>query len=231
MNHKMLIIVPYRDREEHLKQFVCYTKDNIKNIDYDILIVEQDFYSPFNRGLLLNLGFSFFSQQYSYICLHDVDMIGENFDYSYSDTVTHLSDIEILANGQYREWYGSFLGGVTLFPTHLFAKINGFSNKYWGWGAEDDDLKLRCDSYNLKIIKRNQIYKCLPHERNVNRELYKKNYNRFITNWRTKPEDRKQSIITDGLSNCKDFLKEYDISTNSTYTVMRVNIIYDITKI
>ena len=31
-----------------------------------------------------------------------------------------------------------------MFPIELFEKINGYSNKYWGWGYEDDDLLFRC---------------------------------------------------------------------------------------
>lgn len=39
--------------------------------------------------------------------------------------------------------YGSIFGGVSAIRTDQFVKINGFSNSYWGWGGEDDDLSVR----------------------------------------------------------------------------------------
>ena len=39
--HKLGIIVPYRDREQQLKRFLSHMKDYIKDIDYEIFIVEQ----------------------------------------------------------------------------------------------------------------------------------------------------------------------------------------------
>jgi hypothetical protein len=42
---------------------------------------------------------------------------------------------------------------MTLFPTNVFEKINGFSNLYWGWGFEDDDLRYRCIKNNVPFAK------------------------------------------------------------------------------
>jgi hypothetical protein len=35
------------------------------------------------------------------------------------------------------------LGGAFAVPGELFEKINGFSNLYYGWGGEDDDVYWR----------------------------------------------------------------------------------------
>lgn len=34
-----------------------------------------------------------------------------------------------------------------------FARVNGFSNIFWGWGAEDEDLHHRIVSRNLTITR------------------------------------------------------------------------------
>jgi beta-1,4-galactosyltransferase 4 len=57
--HKLGIIVPYRNRERQLiilkKAIAAYLSD--KNIDYELIVVEQDDAKTFNRGKLLNIGF------------------------------------------------------------------------------------------------------------------------------------------------------------------------------
>ena len=40
-NCKLGIIVPYRDREQQLKRFLSHMKEYIKDIDYEIFIIEQ----------------------------------------------------------------------------------------------------------------------------------------------------------------------------------------------
>ena len=39
--------------------------------------------------------------------------------------------------------YNNIFGGTGAFTREHFEKINGFSNSYWGWGGEDDDLYKR----------------------------------------------------------------------------------------
>jgi DNA-binding LacI/PurR family transcriptional regulator len=51
-NHKLGVIVPYRDRPQQLKRFVSHMEDYLKDIEYEIFIVEQSDDKPFNRGKL-----------------------------------------------------------------------------------------------------------------------------------------------------------------------------------
>ena len=39
--------------------------------------------------------------------------------------------------------YSGYVGGVISFPQFSYDGINGFSNMYFGWGGEDDDLRYR----------------------------------------------------------------------------------------
>ena len=32
-------------------------------------------------------------------------------------------------------------------------QLNGFSNQYWGWGGEDDDMSKRIKAANLTITR------------------------------------------------------------------------------
>lgn len=145
MDRKVGIIVPYRNRVKHLEEFKKSTTDYLNNkgyTNYVIIIVEQDNAKLFNRGMLLNIGFKEAKKlKCDYVVFHDVDMLPKDVDYSYSDTPIHLATDTIP--------FESYFGGITLFPSELFEKINGFSNLYWGWGFEDDDLRYRCVKHNI----------------------------------------------------------------------------------
>ncbi len=40
--------------------------------------------------------------------------------------------------------YGDIFGGASALTREQILKVNGFSNDYWGWGGEDDDMATRC---------------------------------------------------------------------------------------
>ena len=154
---KLGIIVPYRNRYEHLEIF----KDRItsylslRDIDYEIIIVEQDDAKLFNRGMLLNIGFiEAKNLKCNYVVFHDVDMLPVDVDYSYSDIPLHLAtNFVSQPEEKERVLFDTYFGGVTMFPIDMFEEIDGYSNKYWGWGYEDDDLLFRCKEKFLPLNK------------------------------------------------------------------------------
>lgn len=155
--HKLGIIVPYRRRVEQIDYFVRYMTNYLKdkNIRYEIIVIDQDDAKQFNRGILLNIGYIYAKKsKCDYIVFHDVDMIPIDVDYSYSDIPLHLAtDFLTEHNEKKREIFEEYFGGVTLFPISVFEKINGYSNKYWGWGFEDTDLLFRCKVNGISLDK------------------------------------------------------------------------------
>lgn len=155
MTKKLGVIVPYRDREYHLKEFLLVIEDYLvkKGINYEIIIVNQDRAKQFNRGMLLNIGFKYAMKlKCDYVVFHDVDMLPVDVDYSYSETPLHLAtDFELEEGEKEREIFDQYFGGVTMFSMDAFIKIDGYSNKYWAWGYEDTDLLLRCDRKGIEL--------------------------------------------------------------------------------
>jgi len=143
---KLAIIVPYRNRPEQLEKFKTYLEQYLDNRGYEyfIIVVEQTDNKSFNRGKLLNIGFKeAVRRRCDYVVFHDVDMLPLDIDYSYEDFPIHLASDNLP--------FEDYFGGITLFPVHVFEKINGFSNNYWGWGFEDDDLRYRCLKNGIKL--------------------------------------------------------------------------------
>jgi hypothetical protein len=154
MNNKLGIVVPYRNRYEQLlifkKSIISYLKN--KDIDFELIIVEQDNAKEFNRGKLLNVGFTYAKKfKCNYVVFHDIDMLPVDVDYSYSDIPLQLANNFISEDGFSRLLFDEYFGGVTMFSTKDFETINGYSNEYWGWGYEDNDLLFRCKQYNLPL--------------------------------------------------------------------------------
>lgn len=158
---ELIIIVPYRQRAEDLKQFVPHMHRFLRDIKHRIVVIEQAGSGLFNRAKLLNVGFKLYQDQKAYFCFHDVDMLPESAacDYSYPVMPTHLAaycsqfDYQMLP---------SYFGGVLLVNKEDFQRINGCSNQYWGWGGEDDDLRKRFDqTWTIPRRRRMGRYHCI----------------------------------------------------------------------
>ena len=195
MEKKLSIVVPYRNREEHLKQFVPYMEEYLikDGIPFHIYIIHQADDKPFNRAKLLNVGYKE-SEDFDYFAFHDVDMLPIDSDYSYIDCPTHLATRA--EQFGFRLPYDGYFGGVTLFDKESFIKINGYSNEYWGWGAEDDDVLLRCSIMGVSASIKDCGYRSLSHDRNIPQDLYDKNLEKF-RDLRLSPT--KEKIFLDGL--------------------------------
>jgi len=143
-NQKLTLIIPYRNREEHLKEFLPALQNrlNEQNIDYEILIAEQNDTKPFNRAKLLNIATLYSNPESKYFVFHDVDAMPTLLDYRYCNQTVKLFNY-INRCKEYEKYPQTVFGGVTLVPKKIFTDINGFSNNYWQWGKEDDDFLLR----------------------------------------------------------------------------------------
>ena len=144
---KLGVCVPYRNREEHLNQFVPRVGKHLKEqgIDFQMYFCHQVDDKLFNRGATKNIAAKHaFEEGCDYVVWHDIDMIPESgADYSYpEDNPIHLATR--ISQMDYRLKYHEYFGGAVLFTKEQVEATNGYSNDYWDWGMEDDDLFWRC---------------------------------------------------------------------------------------
>ena len=146
---KLGVCVPYRNREAHLAEFIPkvgkYLED--RGIEYCMYFAHQKDTKLFNRGAMKNIAAKVaFEEGCDYIVWHDIDMIpteGGGADYSYpEDYPVHIATN--ISQMDYKLKYFEYFGGAVLFTREQVEKTNGYSNEYWDWGSEDDDLFWRC---------------------------------------------------------------------------------------
>ena len=106
----------------------------------------------FNRASLINVGFLLCQDDCDYIAMHDVDLLplNLNLDYGYPEKGPyHVAAPHLHPKYHYRK----FVGGILLLKREHFKQVNGMSNKFWGWGREDDELYLRMKQAGLIIYR------------------------------------------------------------------------------
>ena len=144
---KLGVCVPYRDREIHLNEFIPkvgkYLKS--KDIEFCMYFCHQTDDKLFNRGATKNIAAKHaFEDGCTHIVWHDIDMIPEEeADYSFpKDNPRHIATK--ISQMQYGLKYHEYFGGAVVFSKEQVENTNGYSNNYWDWGMEDDDLFWRC---------------------------------------------------------------------------------------
>jgi len=194
------LIIPFRDRYEHLDIFIPIIVNHLKNqnVNYKIVVINQNNKNRFNRSKLLNIGADVLFNQVDYFCFHDIDLIPENIN-SYhlnNNNIIHLTSYvggygekqnnKLVANFKLdKNLFDKFkykdtsrgLGGVTLMKKEIWLEYK-WNDFFEGWGLEDDELKHRIEkTSNYKVIKTNYRYVTLYHKPNKN-----SNYNYWRIN-------------------------------------------------
>lgn len=158
---KVAIIIPFRDRESHLKQWLFFLHPILQRqqLDYTVYIINQAGETIFNKARLMDAGFLEALKEYDYDCFvfSDVDIIpmdDRNTFKCYSQP-RHLA--VALDKFGYLLPYQGIYGGVTALSKAQFLKINGFPTNYWGWGGEDDDISYRLSFKGMSISRPDAI--------------------------------------------------------------------------
>lgn len=171
----LAVIVPYRDRAEHLTEFLqAFATHALMHPDKvpshgAIKIIEQAPGGEFNRGMIKNIGYAL-SGVFDHICFHDVDYCPIRADYRppspgfWVHVAYKAAERVIDPRGLDLSHDERFTGGVVIFGRKEFDRVNGYSNSYWGWGAEDVDLRNRCTMGGLALDRRRGRFHLLPHD-------------------------------------------------------------------
>ena len=174
--------------------------------------MEQSDDTPFNRGKLMNIGFTetltLGSPNHCFI-FHDVDLLPQSDQNIYACTHQPRHMYSALDTFRYHLPYRRLFGGAIAMQKIHFEKVNGFSNIFAGWGGEDDDLYNRLEEKGLEIIRFSPTvasYVMMPHHTAV------PSPNRW--------EHLADSLIQlrkDGLSNVKYIVNNHELRSLYTY--------------
>lgn len=169
--YQVTIIVPYRNRSQQLQQFLTYMHPYLirQQLDYRIVVVEQSNVTAFNRAKLFNIGFVESLKMATVDCFifHDVDLLPQNDMNIYACTHHPRHMYSALDKFRYHLPYRNLFGGAIAVQRVHFSAVNGFANRYYGWGGEDDDFYNRIERKGLTIIRFDPqvaLYVMLPHQ-------------------------------------------------------------------
>ncbi|XP_063614069.1 beta-1,4-galactosyltransferase 4-like [Penaeus indicus] len=168
---RLAVIVPYRNREVMVGPFLNHMHPFLQRqlLNYTIFIVEQSRDMEFNRAKLLNIGYVLSQDFGPYDCyaFHDIDCVPEDDRnlYNCADQPRHLG--VGMEKFTYKIPYDTFYGCACLMTGWQMEKVNGWSNRYFGWGGEDDNMWRRIKAEKMKVWRVSDhlaTYATLKHE-------------------------------------------------------------------
>ncbi|XP_025716632.1 beta-1,4-galactosyltransferase 7 isoform X1 [Callorhinus ursinus] len=165
--HRLAVLVPFRERFEELLVFVPHMHRFLsrKKIQHHIYVLNQVDHFRFNRAALINVGFLETSNSTDYIAMHDVDLLplNEELDYGFPEAGPfHVASPELHPLYHYK----TYVGGILLLSKQHYQLCNGMSNRFWGWGREDDEFYRRIKGAGLQLFRPSGIttgYKTFRH--------------------------------------------------------------------
>ncbi|XP_067113557.1 LOW QUALITY PROTEIN: beta-1,4-galactosyltransferase 1-like [Osmerus mordax] len=196
---RVAVIVPFRNREEHLKFFLLYLHPLLlrQRQHYGVYVINQAGEGKFNKAKLMNIGYTeALKDLYNCFIFNDVDLVpmDDRNMYTCSNQPRHLS--VLVDKFGFRLPYPGLFGGVTALNSEQFEKINGCSNNYWGWGGgEDDDVANRILLRGMMISRPDGLigkYRMIKHGPDKHNEPNPQRHNML--------SQTKQTMDTDGLN-------------------------------
>ncbi|XP_004712423.1 beta-1,4-galactosyltransferase 1 isoform X1 [Echinops telfairi] len=219
--HKVAVIIPFRNRQEHLRYWLYYLHPILQRqqLDYGIYVINQDGDSMFNRAKLLNVGFKEALKDYDYNCFvfSDVDLIpmDDHNAYRCFPQPRHIS--VAMDKFGFSLPYVQYFGGVSALSKQQFLTINGFPNNYWGWGGEDDDIFNRLVFKGMSISRPSAVVgKCrmIRHSRDKKNEPNPQRFDRIA--------HTKETMLLDGLNTLS--YKVLAVERSPLYTKITVDV-------
>ncbi|XP_078329949.1 beta-1,4-N-acetylgalactosaminyltransferase bre-4-like isoform X2 [Crassostrea virginica] len=170
---RVAILIPFRKREEHLQILLNNLHPFLykQQLDYTVYVVDQVDEKPFNKGKLYNIGYTE-AKKNNHTCyvFHDVDLIPENDHNLYGCVRSPMHLSRAIDKYNYSLPDDKLIGGVSAWRTEEFERVNGWSNLFWFWGGEDDDMSYRIMANRLPIYRfQNSVarYRMLKHSQST----------------------------------------------------------------
>lgn len=148
------ICVPYRNMPISFNKFLSKIKTYKNYSDINFLIVEQsDDNKRFNLGKLINVGFNYYENTKNnenwIFMFNPIDMFPSDGLTTYLKGKKYLEEKKCDFLGYHYNIEHGFYKSFAC-SKNTFKFLNGFTNKFWGYGAEDDEFFVRIRIKNMK---------------------------------------------------------------------------------